>query len=391
MKKIIYLLILVSLFAVGCGKDDTTTNNQTENIQDEDNNGISDENGDASNGGETSNNADDNDASGGDGSTKVDEIPFDLQIELSEGTTVGDFIPSATVDGTTGWLLENSNYVPQREYLDLQDEMLFTKTACGWIENHPDDGSYLEDGGPVLNSELFVERKNGKDVKCGYFSEVTFRVFSMETIREHTLRPEERTIDYWCIVYKKEATEFTWIFLDKAFFTEEEAMTVAESLPETELKTTIKLKTGYSIQVDPLEGYVVSYNIEYPESTPFYFKSIETEEAFGLNRETLSGKIYQEVMETDSLDDWGLLFRSSTKFVIYISGNVGVSVYQYTHDVPMGDVESGDIPDDLEGYLVVWGHRDSEYVYVMWFPVYMELDEVERIVKTIHIEFEKTE
>ncbi len=159
-EKIIYLLILLSLFAVGCGKDNTITDNQTENTQDEDNNGNSDEN-DTSNGEGTTTEEDD--------TTKVEEIPFDLQMELPEGTTVGEFISSATIEGTIGWLLENPNYATQREYAQFQDELLWTKTACGWIEKHKNDGEIMPDGTPVYKSNHCTNQKNGYWIDSGYF------------------------------------------------------------------------------------------------------------------------------------------------------------------------------------------------------------------------------
>ena len=376
MKKIIYLLILLCIFAMGCGRDNTSDNKLTENTQGEnsDKGNTSDENGEQDSSGITGNENDD--------TIYVEEIPFDLQIELPEGTTVGKFFSSATVDGTTGWLLENPDYTPQREYLDIQDELLFTKTACGWIENHPDDGSYSEDGGPILSSEFYVERKNGEDLKCGYFCEITLRVFSMETIREHSIQPEYRNVEYWCIVYKKEATEFTWIFLDKAFFSEEQAKAVADSLPE-QVKQMRTLEGGYRVYIDPIPGYKISYNYS------FSFKSHETGEVFGASREVLSGEIYQEVKESKSFYDWGVYHRASSSFFTYITGDVGMSIYVYENDVSAGQLESGDIPEDLEGYLVIWGHRKSTDIYYIYFPEYMELDEVERILQAIHFEFEE--
>lgn len=303
MKKIISILIVLLLLAIGCGKDNMTVNNKGENTQDTDGSDVNDENGDILNGdskvpegdaAEEDENEDD--------TTKVEEIPFNLQIELPEGTTVGEYIFGATAEGTDGWTLENPNYIIEREYAEFQDRLLWTQTACGWIEDHQDDGSYLEDGGPVLNSEFCVEQKHGEIIKCGHFYEVTFKIFSNETMKAHGITPEYSTTEYWCIVYKKEQTEFTWIFLDKAFFTREQAMAVGDSLPETELKTTINLKTGFQIHVDPIEGYEIKYETQYPEGTPFSIKK-DGEEYAIIWGHIKSDTIYYMIMSADSEEE----------------------------------------------------------------------------------------
>ncbi len=395
MKKIIYLIILLSLFAVGCGKDDTATNNQTENTQEEDNNGNSDENGDISNSGETSNNSDENDTSNGDGTTteegdttKVEEIPFDLQIELPEGTTVGEYISDATVKGSDGWLLENSEYLTNRKFTELQDRMTWAITACGWIENIPCNGKVLADGGPVMGSEFCVEQKNGEIVNCGYFCEASFRVFSDSAIANNIIVPQFQNVDYWCIIYKKDATEFTWIFLNQEFFTKEQAMTVVQSLPATEEKIVVKTDFGYTMWVDQIEGYKIQYNTEYQQYQPFTLIKDGVERTMTLSYWSLEyvGKSYNELKEAEDYSEWGDPMATGD-LLLYISGDVGVSIYEATDRIPVGD----HVPEGARCYFVVWGHRKSSVIYTMVIDIGVEEDELQEIVGAIHIEFEEPE
>ena len=295
MKTIICLLILVSLLAVGCGKNNMQTSNSvedTQNVANSNNDG-----NDATFGGDIA--KEDSEQS------TVEEIPIDLQIELPKGTTVGEFISGATVEGTKGWLLENPNFIIQREYADVQDQLLWTKTACGWVENHKNNGEIVEDGSPKYRSKYCTSQQNGFWIECGYFCEVSMRVYSDAIVYGKNIPKEQQDVEYWCIIYKKDVAEYTWVYLDKEFFSKEQALAVAESLPETEYKYVTNFYSGFSVYVEYIEGY----HIEYPTTVSpnlfivddvngknYHFNSMSLQNVKGYN--------YMEYKELPYYRDW---------------------------------------------------------------------------------------
>ena len=383
MKKIISILIVLLFLAVGCGKDNIAINNEGENTQDTDGNDANGENGDILNG-DAKEPAGDNaeEDKNEDDTTKVEEIPFNLQIELPEGTTVGEYISGATVEGTTGWLLENPDYIGMKMYADAQDQLLWTQTACGWIEEHTNDGQIMPDGTPVYTSKYCTKQENGYWIESGYFCEVSVRIFSEARVNGRNIPEEYQDLRYWCIIYKENAQEYTWIFLDKNFYSEEQAKIVADSLPITKHKWVKELVGGWKLYVEQLD----EYTIEYSDESNGIQKLIdnETGQIVEISNFLLPLSVYNytDVNQAQYLREWNIWYEFDGELVEYIDEKAGCSIY-HLFSVDM----EGNYTDEW-GYLAIFGNADSSTVYSVNFKGY-ELSEVYRILEAIHFDFDK--
>ena len=146
------------------------------------------------------------------------------------------------------------------------------------------------------------------------------------------------------------------------------------------------------MQVDPIEGYTIKYGTEYKEGSPFTLKKDGEEIFIGLSRHDLSlpGKTYNELKEAEDYTDWRIGLNDG-KLLVYISGDVGISVYKREARIPAGDDESGDLSGYTDSYVIIWGHRNSSYVYYMSIDTGLGEEEVMKIVEAIHFEFEEPE
>ena len=62
------------------------------------------------------------------------------------------------------------------------------------------------------------------------------------------------------------------------------------------------MKTGFQIQVDPIEGYEIKYETQYPEGTPFSLKK-DGEEYAIIWGHIKSNTIYYMIMSADSEEE----------------------------------------------------------------------------------------
>lgn len=380
MLKILFILFTILLVITGCGNTETPTNTETNNSKEN----IIENTTDTPSNNDVNSDTEDNsdkvveDDTVNSESTVIESIPFDLKIELPEGTTVGEFIPSATAAGTTGWLLKNPDYLPQREYSDVQDQLLWAKTSCGWIEKHTNNGQILPDGTPVYTSTYCTKQENGYWIESGYFCEVSMRVFSNARVTGKNIPEEYLDVKYWCIIYKETLQTYTWIFLDKDFYTEEQAKNVADSLPITKHRWVKELLGGYRLYIKNLDDY----NIEYSEE-PNGTQKLVPNESGEVIEISISPVIpnYIQVYQTQYLRDWHIWYEFDGEFVEYIDQKVGCSIYH------IFSIDTAGTFVDEWGYLAIYGMPNSTTAYAVRFKGY-ELSEVYRILDAIHFDFE---